>query len=123
MLTSHTVPELEQEHTFPCRRTLIGEISSHLYVCSARTSITVLDGKSLATIRSVPVPGGGAIRDYAIDEINDRLYLLVEHGHGISSLEKVALDTGVLVKEAVLPESLLAYRPLFYRPSNAVGIC
>lgn len=120
MLTSRTVPELQHEHTSPCRRTLIGEVSSHLYICSGRTSITVLDGKSLATIRSVPVPGGGTLRDYAIDEPNDRLYLLVEHHNGILSLEKLAADTGALIKEAVLPEAELAYRPLIYRPSTAV---
>ena len=120
MLTSRLVPELEHEHTTPCRRTLIGEVSGHLYRCSGRTSITVLDGVSLATIRSVPTHAGGAIRDYAIDELHNRLYLVEDHNRGISSLEILALDTGALIREAVLPEAELAYRPLIYRPSNAV---
>jgi hypothetical protein len=66
-LVSKSFPESHRSQTFPCRRTLLGATSGHLYVCSDRTSIRILDGKELTTFRTLQYPSEGTIHDFAIE--------------------------------------------------------
>ena len=119
-VVSKSFAESQQSHTLPCRRTLLGETSGHLYVCSDRTSIRILNAKDLTTVRALHYPSTDTIRDFAIDEARDRLYLLAEHANGVTTLEEVAISTGATIKAVALPDSPLAYSPLEYRSASAL---
>ncbi len=123
IISTRLIPESQHEQTVPCRRTLIGQLSGDLYTCSGRTSILSLDGKSLATRRTLESLSEGVIRDFAIDEQHNRLYVLAEHEGGSLTLEMVSLD-GAGSKKVSLPERGLAFSPLAYRAASdllAVG--
>ncbi len=119
-LVSKSFPESQRSQTFPCRRTLFGTTSGHLYVCSDRTSIRILDSKELTTVGTLQYPSEGTVRDFAIDETRDRLYLLADHANGAATLEEMAISTGAKIKEVVLADSMLAYSPLAYRSASAL---
>ncbi len=130
MLTSTSLPELHRWQTFPCRRTLIGEISGDVYTCSDRTSIRSFDSRSLTARRTIELPSGvvvqdftlvgGEIQDFALDEAHDRLYVLAKRAFSPPTLESLSLATGSLVKAVVLPRATLAYSPLAFRSANNI---
>jgi hypothetical protein len=120
LLASKSFPESQRSQTFPCRRTLLGLSSGHLYVCSDRTSIRVLDEKRLETLRTIRYPEPGVIRDFVVDEARDRIYLLADHANGATSLDEFVLSTGERTHNLALAESALAYSPLAYRPGNGL---
>jgi hypothetical protein len=120
MLASKTFSEAQHTQTMPCRRTLLGATSGHLYVCSDRAYIRILDGRALTTLRTVQTYSEGAIRDFAIDESRDRLYLLAEHVNGASTLEELTISTGARINEVTLTEPMLAYSPLAYRSEGSL---
>jgi hypothetical protein len=119
-LVSKSFPESHRSQTFPCRRTLLGATSGHLYVCSDRTSIRILDGKELTTFRTLQYPSEGTIHDFAIDEPRDRLYILADHANGVTTLEEMAISTAAKINGVVLTDSMLAYSPLAYRSASAL---
>jgi len=118
MISARLIPESQHAQTIPCRRTLIGKLSGELYTCSSRTSILSFDGKSLTLRKTLRFPSEGVIRDFAIDEPRNRLYVLAEHESGAPTLEILSLDGGTENKKIVLPEMALAYSPLVYRPAG-----
>ena len=120
MLASRSFPEPQRSQTFPCRRTLLGTTSGHLYICSDRTSIRILDSRGLTTVRTLPYPSDGIIRDFAVDEARDRLYLLADHTKGASTLEVLTISTGAKTNGVTLSDSMLAYTPLAYRSASAL---
>ncbi len=120
LLASKALPEAKESQTFPCRRTLFGVTSGHLYVCSDRTSIRILDGKDLTTFRTIQYPEEDAVRDFAVDEAGDRIYLLADHPNGATTLDEVLISTGVRTHSVALAETTLAYSPLAYRPGNGM---
>jgi hypothetical protein len=119
MLASKTFPEAQHNQTIPCRRTLLGATSGHLYVCSDRAYIRILDGRALTTITTVQPHSDGTIRDFAIDESRDVLYLLEEHSDGSSTLDEVTISKGDRIKETVLPDGMFACSPLAYRSASS----
>jgi len=120
MLASKIFPEAQHNQTMPCRQTLLGATSGHLYVCSDRAYIRILDGRSLTTITTVQPHSDGTIRDFAIDESRDVLYLLEEHSNGSSTLDEVTISKGDRIKETVLPDGMFAYSPLAYRSASSL---
>jgi hypothetical protein len=120
LLESKSFPESQRSQTFPCRRTLFGVTSGDLYVCSDRTSIRILDGKELTTLRTIQYPAEGTFRDFAIDEAHDRIYLLVDHANGATTLEEILISTGLKTNGMVLADSSLAYSPLAYRSASGL---
>jgi len=120
MLTSKSFPEAQHNQTIPCRRTLLGASSGHLYVCSDRAYIRILDGRALTTIRTAQPHSEGTIRDFAIDEPRDRLYVLADHSNGAPSLEVLKISNGARINETALTDGMLAYSPLAYRPASSL---
>ena len=118
MLASKSFLEAQHNQTIPCRRTLLGSISGHIYVCSDRANIRILDGRTLTTIRTVPFHCQGTIRDFAIDEPRDRLYLLADLSNGVLTLEEVAISSGAKISQTTLVDGMLAYSPLAYSTAN-----
>ena len=118
MLASKSLPEGQRNQTIPCRRTLLGATSGQLYICSDRAYIRILDGRALTTIRTVQPKSEGMIRDFAIDESRDRLYLLADHADGASTLEELTISTGAKINEITLPDEMFAYNPLAYRSAS-----
>jgi hypothetical protein len=119
-LANKVFPEPERSQTFPCRKMLLGLSSGHLYVCSGRTSIRVLDAERLETIKTIRYPEPGAIHDFVVDEPRDRVYLLADHVNGAITLDEFVLSTGERTRNVALAESTLAYSPLAYRPGNGL---
>ena len=120
LLASKVFPELEPSQTFPCSRTLIGLSSSHLYVCSDRTSLRILDAQQLGTLRTIRYPEPGTIHDFVVDEARDRIYLLANHVNRAITLDEFVLSTGERTRKVAVAESTLAYSPLAYRPEKAL---
>jgi hypothetical protein len=120
MLATKSFPEAQHSQTIPCRRTLLGATSGHLYVCSDQAYIRILDGRALTTIRTVQTHSEGTIRDFAIDESRDRLYLLADHVNGVSTLEELTISTGARINETTLADAMLSYSPLAYRSASSL---
>jgi hypothetical protein len=118
LLASKSFSESQRSQTFPCRRTLFGVTSGNLYVCSDRFSIRILDGKELTTLRTLQYPAEGTIRDFAIDEAHDRIYLLADHANGAITLEEMLISTGKKTNGMALDDSPLAYSPLAYSSAS-----
>lgn len=120
LLASKVFPEPERSQTFPCRKTLLGLSSGHLYVCSDRTSIRILDARRIETLRTLRYPEPGVVHDFVVDEARDRVYLLADHVNGATTLDEFVLSTGERTRNVALPESTLAYSPLAFRPGNGL---
>jgi hypothetical protein len=120
LLASKSFPESQRSQTFPCRRTLFGETSGHLYVCSDRTSVRILDGKELTILKAIQSSAEGTIRDFAIDEARDRIYILADHANGATTLEEMLISTGTKMNSVALVDSTLAYSPLAYRSASGL---
>jgi hypothetical protein len=120
LLASKSFPESQRSQTFPCRRTLFGETSGHLYVCSNRTSIRIIDGKELTTLRVIQSSTEVTIRDFAIDEARDRIYILADHANGATTLEEMSISTGMKTNSVAVADSTLAYSPLAYRSASGL---
>jgi len=105
MITERIFDRTSNQTNYPCRRVEKSVKLNRVLLCSAESYLEVVDPDNLVTVGTLARSDGQTIKDFAVDDLRDRIIVLSTQKDNAIYLSSYSLSKGEKQKEMTLPST------------------